>query len=202
MNTSPKPFDYPKQAHKRRHAPRGYRRYRDYRPWLRDEFCFRCVYCMKRETWNEQRREWHLDHFIPQAEDKSLRNDYDNLVFSCASCNMTKRDSRVPDPCRVAYGNCLLVKEGGDIIPLNKDGRKLIGELGLDDEDYVTMRRKRILLFRKCIEKNDLELLREFFGYPENMPDLSNERPPEGNDNAGSEKNSYFAQRKSLAGHY
>ena len=39
-------FDYPAPQEKRRHGPSGYRNYESYRPWLRDEFDFRCVYCL------------------------------------------------------------------------------------------------------------------------------------------------------------
>lgn len=45
------PFNYPDAPHRRRHGPRGYADYASYRPWLRDEFTFRCVYCLLREQW-------------------------------------------------------------------------------------------------------------------------------------------------------
>ncbi len=38
------PFSYPAGAHVRRHGPQGYAEYANYRPWLRDEFTFRCAY--------------------------------------------------------------------------------------------------------------------------------------------------------------
>jgi hypothetical protein len=44
-------FDYPVGTHVRRHGPQGYLDYKHYKPWLRDEFSFRCVYCLCRETW-------------------------------------------------------------------------------------------------------------------------------------------------------
>ena len=46
-------FDYPANRQERRHGPSGYASYESYRPWLRDEFEFRCVYCLKRETWGQ-----------------------------------------------------------------------------------------------------------------------------------------------------
>ena len=33
----PAPFAYSPAAHARRHAPAGYKDYREYKPWLRDE---------------------------------------------------------------------------------------------------------------------------------------------------------------------
>ncbi len=42
-------FDYPEPRLERIHGPAGYSTYESFRPWLRDEFTFRCVYCLKRE---------------------------------------------------------------------------------------------------------------------------------------------------------
>ena len=57
------PFDYP-APHLRRHGPMGYADYASYRPWLRDEFSFRCVYCLLREQWGRVRGLFDLDHFL------------------------------------------------------------------------------------------------------------------------------------------
>lgn len=43
------PFVYAAFPNLRRRGPRGYRRHESYRDWLRDEFSFRCVYCLNRE---------------------------------------------------------------------------------------------------------------------------------------------------------
>ena len=61
----PAPFNYPALAHRQRHGPLGYADYESYRPWLRDEFAFRCVYCLFRETWGKLRGAFNLDHFQP-----------------------------------------------------------------------------------------------------------------------------------------
>jgi hypothetical protein len=58
-------FDYPNRLSHRRHAPSGYAKYESYRPWLRDEFIFRCVYCLKREQWGHVTSEFDIDHFQP-----------------------------------------------------------------------------------------------------------------------------------------
>ncbi len=36
-------FDYPESQQERVHEPAGYVSYESFRPWLRDEFTFRCV---------------------------------------------------------------------------------------------------------------------------------------------------------------
>lgn len=61
------PFAYPAVPHARNHGPQGYTDYTSYRPWLRDEFSFRCVYCLFREQWGRIRGVYTLDHFLPVA---------------------------------------------------------------------------------------------------------------------------------------
>jgi hypothetical protein len=41
--------------------------YESYRPWLRDEFAFRCVYCLTRETWGPLTGVYELDQFVAAA---------------------------------------------------------------------------------------------------------------------------------------
>ncbi len=49
MSDFPEAFTYPPPVTERRHGPGGYVDYGSYRPWLRDEFVFRCVYCLNRD---------------------------------------------------------------------------------------------------------------------------------------------------------
>ncbi|MEO6754028.1 MAG: HNH endonuclease signature motif containing protein [Chthoniobacteraceae bacterium] len=181
-----KPFDYPTEPHKRRHGPRGYRDYADYRPWLRDDFTFRCVYCLTRERW-VQKGGMHLDHFVSRKLDESAATDYGNLVYACQRCNSTKRANLVPNPEAVAFGECLEVLEDGSITYLNEEGEWLIGLLGLDSDDQKEWRRQRILEMRylnkkRATDKEAQELFSYLFGYPSNLPDLASlPEPPEGN---------------------
>lgn len=59
------PFTYAAAPYSRRHGPRGYADYASYRPWLRDEFRFQCVYCLLREQWGRVAGMFDLDHFLP-----------------------------------------------------------------------------------------------------------------------------------------
>src|SRR5438874_575576 len=45
------PFKFATAPHARKHGPGGYETYQAYKDWLRDEFTFRCVYCLERERW-------------------------------------------------------------------------------------------------------------------------------------------------------
>src|SRR5688500_1605948 len=123
---SPDPFAYPPQPHTRRHGPVGYRDYRLCRNWLRDEFSFRCIYCLRRETWATVRMDWQIDHFVPKSIHPLCALDYDNLVYACSTCNHSKAAHLAPDPCRIAYGTCVEVKDDGEIHPLTDDGIALI----------------------------------------------------------------------------
>jgi hypothetical protein len=42
-------FVYPTTPYSRRHGPLGYTDYKVFKPWLRDEFSFYCVFCLVRE---------------------------------------------------------------------------------------------------------------------------------------------------------
>ena len=75
------PFDYPAGPHRRRHGPKGYAAPESFRPWLRDEFAFRCVYCLRRERWEPGLSAFEIDHWKPAAQHPSLALDYDNLLI-------------------------------------------------------------------------------------------------------------------------
>lgn len=77
----PEPYAYPSTRHIRRHGPSGWNDYHRYRPWLRDEFAFRCVYCLEREVWRDMRTQMHIDHFQPQKLRPNLAGDYSNLFI-------------------------------------------------------------------------------------------------------------------------
>src|SRR5580704_12695308 len=90
------PFDYP-GPHRWRHGPQGYANYASYRPWLRDEFSFRCVFCLLREVWGRH-GSFNIDHFLAVALYPHKVADYDNLLYACSTCNAAKADRLLPDP--------------------------------------------------------------------------------------------------------
>jgi len=130
---------------------------------------------------------------------KSIRPEdaltYDNLVFSCGCCNHSKAAHLVPDPCRIAYGTCVEVTSNGEIRPLNDNGIALIEALGLDAEDY---REFRLAVFEWLEELSPLgRSSQRLFGYPKNLPDLSQEPvPPGGNRRPKGIRDSYFERSK------
>lgn len=150
-----------------------YRQYERYRPWLRDEFVFRCVYCLKREQWGTIRRTYDIDHFRPQTLRPELALDYDNLLYACASCNSAKGQASTPDPCECMLDGDVIVREDGSIEARTAPARKLIRVLGLDAPDYREYRN----LWIGIVQMANPELFTELLKYPDELPDLAALRP-------------------------
>ena len=97
---------------------RDIRAYDSYRPWLRDEFDFRCVYCLKRETWGQVTSEFELDHFEPQSLNPNVENwTIFNLVYACRRCNAVKGDQTVADPFGLLQATLATVLPDGSLRP-------------------------------------------------------------------------------------
>ncbi len=178
------PFAYPTAPHIRRHGPQGYADYASYRPWLRDEFSFRCVYCLLREQWALVRGTFTIDHFLPVAIHPDRTAVYDNLVYSCAACNMAKREKVLPDPCQVLVSDDVRVLNDGAILATTPAAQRLVEVLGLDSPEYREFRLAWIDIITVAAERRP-ELLQRLMGYPANLPELKRLRPPGGNSRPG-----------------
>ena len=108
-------FQYTVNPYVRRHGPHGYRDARAYKPWLRDEFDFRCVYCLCRERWFPDGDDsMSVDHVRPSRVAPADRTTYENLVYACCQCNASKQDATgVLDPCEEPFGRHLAVYRSG-----------------------------------------------------------------------------------------
>lgn len=194
-------FQYPTQVHVRRHGPLGYANYQSYKPWLRDEFQFRCVYCLWRERWYPVGEEsYSVDHLESRAAAPGHECDYDNLVYACCRCNSLKADARgVLDPCRQAHGHHLSVFANGVIHGLTTEGRELIEVCRLNQPRITDARRRLLELFRALQESatpGTAALLEHYLGFPDNLPMLSQYRPPGGNSRPGGIVQSYCDRRQ------
>ena len=109
------PFDYSPQPHVRAHGPQGYAAYPRFLPWLRDEFSFRCVYCLAREQWISRLGGFAIEHFTPVSRDPLLTTQYDNLLYACSACNLAKGVQSVPDPTQTLVGAAVVVHDDGRI---------------------------------------------------------------------------------------
>ncbi|HEV3257269.1 MAG TPA: HNH endonuclease signature motif containing protein [Gemmataceae bacterium] len=187
-------FLYRAAPHVRRHGPRGYADYASYRPWLRDEFTFHCVYCLLREQWGQLRRVFDIDHFLPIARHPGQGRRYDNLLYGCATCNAAKGSQFVPDPCQVLLSEDVRVGEDGRIVARTLQARRLIRMLGLDDPEFTEFRLLWIGIV-ELAERYDPALYRRLMGFPQDLPNLARHRPPGGNMRPEGVRASYFARR-------
>ncbi|MEO8351897.1 MAG: HNH endonuclease signature motif containing protein [Chthoniobacteraceae bacterium] len=190
----PAPFAYSSKAHVRCHGPQGYSEYRQYRDWLRDEFAFRCVYCLRRETWLTLRRDYALDHFLPKSEHPDIERDYDNLVYACSECNGTTAARYLPSPESVAYGACLQVDENGEIHPFDDRGVTIIEALRLDAPEYNHLRRQIIETVAEARPAS--KTLKWCLGYPDDLPNLSSERKPKNNERPEGIRESHYERKQ------
>jgi hypothetical protein len=191
------PFQYPPVPHVRRHGPRGYTDYSRFRPWLRDEFCFRCVYCLRRERWELIRGTFNIDHFVAVAIDSNLETDYDNLLYACVSCNFAKGARTIPNPLTALTAAVVRVDEAGTIhATANSEAARLIELLGLDSQDYTDFRKLWIDIVAVARQRPDL--YRRLMGYPDDLPDLRwrRRRPPGGNTRPAGVGQSAHARRE------
>ena len=173
-------FDYPVPRRHRRHGPRGYAHYESYRPWLRDEFTFRCVYCLKREQWGQVTGEFEIDHFQPQSLSPDQATKYKNLVYACRRCNRVKLDQKVDDPFVVLTEPRIRLRPDGTIQGLDATVTRLILALDLNSPRLVEWR----VIWMRIVDLarvRDPELYARLLGFPADLPNLRLLRPPAGN---------------------
>ena len=188
-------FSFPRGAHKRRHGPAGYHDYESFREWLRDEFMFRCVYCLHRELWFRAPGLFHLEHVVPTAVDPAGTVRYANLVYACGSCNLAKGKALdVPDPCEVALSECLELRRDGAFKPLNAAGRILEERLRLN-RPYLVSRRALFIDTMCAVEECRPDLFKRYMSFPDDLRDLRATRVPH-NTKPGGVQNCYFALRE------
>lgn len=191
---SPLAFVYPESVEHRKHGPAGYLEVQSFRPWLRDEFLFRCAYCLDREQWGKVTGEFDIDHFVQVSSRPDLGLQYDNLVYSCRTCNARKGSKDIPDPFQQLTRKNVVVGSNGRLVGLTKDSHKIIDKLALNSDKHVQWR----LTWMRVVElasQYDLELLNRLMGYPEDLPNLESLQPPD-NQRPDGIASSYFAKRE------
>lgn len=190
-------FKYPATAHVRRHGPSGYDDYKSYKPWLRDEFTFRCVFCLVRERWcHDGANGFGVDHLVPKSTPSGAGRicDYDNLLYVCNRCNSAKRLSAVLDPCVVAFSDHLRVAENGTIIGITRDGEHVVDAFNLNYSVAKEYRRRRIEAFARWRELGDTFTIEEELAFPDDLPQLSDRRCD--NSRPNGVWHSYFERRR------
>jgi hypothetical protein len=178
----PKPFAFRTSAPGRKHGPAGYANYREYKDWLRDEFEFRCVYCMERETWYPSAQAaFAVEHVLAQVKRPDLICNYDNLAYSCLRCNSLKEDLETLDPSRDTLSDHLYFEADGSVVPRTNEGQEFILLFHLNAAPASSVRKEKlwILSLKTQYPTNPhvTMLYQKTFGYPEDLPDLTAKRP-------------------------
>jgi hypothetical protein len=189
------PFGYPTAPRGRRHGPSGYADYDSYRAWLRDEFLFRCVFCLRRETWSGVLGEFAIDHFEPVVLRPDRATEYDNLLYVCGPCNVRKAGEQVPDPLTTLLADAVIVRPDGTIEARTRAARRIVRGLRLDGPGLTEFRALWIEVIGLAAQ-NDLDLYGRLLGFPAELPDLRRLRPPGGNTRPEGIEQSYFRRRE------
>lgn len=118
-----------------------------YKPHLQKDFHGRCCYCNMSEE--VVAVPYHVEHFVPEKVFKGirdeLRTDYNNLMWSCPKCNLSKGDkykgnihddSKIENelfynPVEIDYNKVFYRNELGGIDSNDPKGREMINLLKL-----------------------------------------------------------------------
>jgi len=187
-------FLYPESPLSRRHGPAGYQSFQSYVPWLRDEFSFRCVYCLRRENWGVRTAAFAVDHHLSLKLRPDLACDYDNLLYSCSTCNSIKGSISLPDPTEFLLRSSLAVHKDGRLETTTPEAAEIVETLRMDARSATKTRNCWVQLIQLAKE-NDLELYLNLMGPPEDLPDLDRLKPPSGNSRPRGIIESYHAKR-------
>lgn len=187
-------FDYPESITERFHGPAGYTNLQRFRDWVRDEFIFRCVYCLRRETWEPDHHVFESDHLAPVSLDKTRELDYSNLLYACRVCNGKKGQQQTDDPLTTLRFPIVHVLPDGTLRANDEKAARMIKQVGLNSSG---MKRWR-LWWMRAIElafKNDQNLFKALTGFPDDLPDLRTRREPY-NSRPESKHQCWFALRE------
>ncbi len=176
------PFAYPALPHVRKHGPGGYQNYQEYKDWLRDEFTFRCVYCLERELWYPNRQAaFAVEHVLPRSTHPHLVCEYENLVYACGRCNSFKQDWTTLDPTAVALAEHLQVEPDGSVTARTPQGEEYLYLFHLNDPPAIEVRRATLTILGLKRDFPDDprvdRLFQQAFGFPEDLPNLDAKRP-------------------------
>lgn len=199
------PFPYSAHAtalSQRRHGPFGYEDYRSFKPWLRDEHDYRCVYCLCREQWNLTsavgQSGFGADHIESQFNSPEGARRYENLCYCCNDCNSRKGKRSLPRVlAESSIGDHISVNTDGTLTVRTPEGEWLRDALFLDMPERGEQRR---LILALCAEANAAlsagrtTTIARLFEYPSDVEDLSALRP-EGNSRPEGIKESAYSRR-------
>lgn len=97
--------------------------------YLKKDFNNCCGYCGDHNKYSGGDRNFHVEHFAPKSRFPELATIYENLIYSCPYCNLSKSDKWLGttasqtivsgrgfiDPCDDQYEKCLYRKDNGEL---------------------------------------------------------------------------------------
>lgn len=97
--------------------------------YLAKDFENRCCYCNDHHHYSGGYETFHVEHFAPKSKFPHLEFTYDNLLYACPFCNISKGDKWVG---KTEHEN--IISDKGFINPCSKEydvhlGRKTNGEI-------------------------------------------------------------------------
>lgn len=191
-------FRYPDLPHERRHGPMGYLDYTSMKPWLRDEFAFRCIYCLDREKFSSDgEHRFAVEHVEPKSASPQRKNDYENVVYSCTRCNTLKGTLQIPCPIEYPMASVIRCEDTGEFVAVTAVGQELIDTLQLNDQRRVEIRFSILAICRESRANETLEqVARKYLEFPPNLPDLRRLVPPSGNSRPDGVNECHFVKRE------
>lgn len=134
-----------------------------------------------------------LDHHEARVLRHDLALSYENLVYACHSCNLSKGARNLELPTMTS----LVVGADGTIAALTTAGQRVIDLLSLDDAASTKYRRTVLGIVRSLYGvTSEAETFTLMMGFPlDNLPDLSRLNCP-ANSRPEGVKNSWHALRQ------
>jgi 5-methylcytosine-specific restriction endonuclease McrA len=153
------PFSYPEDRIVRRLTPGPFRNYHLYKPYLREEFSRRCVYCRLPDGMKGLDT-FGIDHYRPMVRFPAGETEYNNLFYACNTCNRRKgtfwpdeqqrrQGLFLPNPCDHRMADHLSYR-GGRVEPASPTGSFALELLQLNTEEDVTFRERMLRVVERC----------------------------------------------------
>ncbi len=135
------------------------------------DFDHKCAYCDDFDRYSGGYNSYHVEHFAPKEKFKSLEFTYDNLLYSCPYCNISKSNKWVGstaeenvigekgfvDPCTDEYYTHLYRDEKGNINYSTEVGKYMYYELKLYLKRHSILYNLEKIRIRKKLLKSKID---------------------------------------------
>jgi len=156
--------------------------YRNWKALLAQEGGHQCVYCALPEARFGGQYNFHVDHFEPKVLAPRRVNDWANLFYACAICNVFKGDDwpnpagpfGYPNPAAIDYETVFIRLAQGEIRGVTSNARYMVERLYLNRPQLLLERREAVLRQRLQQLNDTIQAIRT------NLPRSSRGNPSAG----------------------